>query len=575
MVTFPPDARSDGGRSSNLFTPPTNDPGQLAADIEALRQVKSGKGTGTGRGMQTVNEYAAEMLDDLSGHVVMIVVTDGKVNDREVIRVLQQVERSNTVGLLRYAVGIASKTSGGEIETDEDQLRLIGSEPAERFVKNVADINLLTSIVEELHALLEGDCTGSGCPLSCHPAWLGDHECDVSCDAAACSKDEGDCFAPCEGSDRVVLGALGASGTYQISETEPQLNGRPHFQLGTSKHHLNWLVTTDAGAKWALMRDPDVAGSLIGSSDDNVDLPEETTTWKLKNELTGQLEVAPDVSVVECSDFYEACDTLPCLSGGECIDTDRGFLCQCGDDTLGRRCELKNSCADSPCANGGECVNDVADDDSYTCFCKPGFSGDQCEVIIGYTCAVEGGLFGELGVTHPLTGVVQPGDCAAQCEVTAGCVSFDHDEVLQLCWLSDERVEGGNGVLDVATNANARHYEEWVEGTFPSCCPDPCLNGGECIENSGQRFCVCEPGFFGRFCEEVSPCDASPCANGGECVPDENNPFDFSCVCTNGWTGATCDSPNVCFPNPCLNGGECEDEDGYSFQCHCLGGFEF
>ena len=35
-----------------------------------------------------------------------------------------------------------------------------------------------------------------------------------------------------------------------------------------------------------------------------------------------------------------------------------------------------DECADQPCQNGGECVDGFL---SYTCECRDGFDGDQCQ----------------------------------------------------------------------------------------------------------------------------------------------------------------------------------------------------
>ena len=35
-----------------------------------------------------------------------------------------------------------------------------------------------------------------------------------------------------------------------------------------------------------------------------------------------------------------------------------------------------DDCADEPCQNGGQCEDGV---NSYTCTCKPGYTGDNCE----------------------------------------------------------------------------------------------------------------------------------------------------------------------------------------------------
>ena len=35
-----------------------------------------------------------------------------------------------------------------------------------------------------------------------------------------------------------------------------------------------------------------------------------------------------------------------------------------------------NECISNPCQNGGKCTDGV---NSYTCKCKPGYQGDNCE----------------------------------------------------------------------------------------------------------------------------------------------------------------------------------------------------
>ena len=36
-----------------------------------------------------------------------------------------------------------------------------------------------------------------------------------------------------------------------------------------------------------------------------------------------------------------------------------------------------NECNSNPCINGGTCMNGV---NSYTCNCRPGYSGTRCEI---------------------------------------------------------------------------------------------------------------------------------------------------------------------------------------------------
>ena len=46
-------------------------------------------------------------------------------------------------------------------------------------------------------------------------------------------------------------------------------------------------------------------------------------------------------------------------------------------------------------------------------------------------------------------------------------------------------------------NNNIRHFI--IEKD--ECESDPCMNGGECIDELGRYFCNCTNGFFGVICE--------------------------------------------------------------------------
>ncbi|XP_053376685.1 macrophage mannose receptor 1-like [Mercenaria mercenaria] len=73
-----------------------------------------------------------------------------------------------------------------------------------------------------------------------------------------------------------------------------------------------------------------------------------------------------------------------------------------------------------------------------------------------------------------------------------------------------------------------------------NCFPDPCLNGGTCIDAKDNYTCSCRPSFFGKTCEEIEPnnCSPNPCLNGGTCVDGTNY---YICYCTNAFTGRNCD----------------------------------
>ncbi len=130
------------------------------------------------------------------------------------------------------------------------------------------------------------------------------------------------------------------------------------------------------------------------------------------------------------------------------------------------------------------------------------------------------------------------------------------------------------------------------EQDFPDCIPNPCLNGGSCLERSNQSaydlglipgqldysrasgfLCLCPPGLGGPTCgEAASSCNPNPCSNGGQCAP---TPGGFKCICTPGYTGRTCDADiNECEmgTGPCVRANKCVNTNG-GFRCECQLGY--
>ena len=71
---------------------------------------------------------------------------------------------------------------------------------------------------------------------------------------------------------------------------------------------------------------------------------------------------------------FQECSSSPCLSGGLCIDSHRGFQCKCKKGFSGALCEENiDDCEKNQlCLNGGECIDGV---NSFTCTCTNGFQG--------------------------------------------------------------------------------------------------------------------------------------------------------------------------------------------------------
>ena len=72
--------------------------------------------------------------------------------------------------------------------------------------------------------------------------------------------------------------------------------------------------------------------------------------------------------------YFQECASSPCLNGGLCIDSHRGFQCKCKTGFSGALCEENiDDCEKNQlCLNGGECIDGV---NSFTCACPNGFQG--------------------------------------------------------------------------------------------------------------------------------------------------------------------------------------------------------
>ena len=97
------------------------------------------------------------------------------------------------------------------------------------------------------------------------------------------------------------------------------------------------------------------------------------------------------------------------------------------------------------------------------------------------------------------------------------------------------------------------------------CDPNPCLNGGTCIEEAGSFRCNCTNQFAGSICRRRRWCVPDPCQNGGRCIEDTDG---FRCMCTPQYNGNTCGLRRWCVPDPCQNGGTCIEE-AHNFTCTC------
>ncbi len=218
------------------------------------------------------------------------------------------------------------------------------------------------------------------------------------------------------------------------------------------------------------------------------------------------------------------CQPSPCENGGTCSSPGGNFVCACPDGFSGDRCEVKAiRCDSNPCTNGSICEDGT---DGFRCHCLPGFSGTSCETNDN-ECAV-----------YP-------------CQNGGTCSDALNDFV---CNCRDGYV--------------GKKCEYEANGCNP---PNPCLNGGTCIEGDGHAFtCQCKDGYSGIVCAvNVDDCAPNPCQNGGSCLDGVGG---ASCQCLSGFIGQHCEvNVDDCAPNPCQNGGTCVDGVN-DFSCQCLTG---
>eukprot|EP00057_Strongylocentrotus_purpuratus_P020981 XP_011675455.1 PREDICTED: fibropellin-1-like isoform X2 [Strongylocentrotus purpuratus] len=109
------------------------------------------------------------------------------------------------------------------------------------------------------------------------------------------------------------------------------------------------------------------------------------------------------------------------------------------------------------------------------------------------------------------------------------------------------------------------------------CNPNPCQNGGSCLQSGNSFTCTCPPPYTGTTCQTITalPCNSNPCLNGGSCV-NTNQQSSFTCLCNAGFAGLRCEVVPAlpCNSNPCLNGGSCVNTNQQSsFTCLCNAGY--
>ena len=112
----------------------------------------------------------------------------------------------------------------------------------------------------------------------------------------------------------------------------------------------------------------------------------------------------------------------------------------------------------------------------------------------------------------------------------------------------DECAMDNGGCGDVAYYACTNN-----EGSAPTCAdiddcpaPDPCSNGGSCIDGLGSYTCDCAAGWTGATCD-TNACDGVTCNGHGRCAGTDHGSR-WECFCDPAWSGTTC---QTCHDNTC------------------------
>ena len=101
-------------------------------------------------------------------------------------------------------------------------------------------------------------------------------------------------------------------------------------------------------------------------------------------------------------------------------------------------------------------------------------------------------------------------------------------------------LECGNGILtdDCRCECYPGYSGDTCDENIDDCAPNPCQNGGTCIDGINYYNCTCVVGFNGTDCEtNIDDCRPNPCKNGGTCDDLVN---DYNCTCTEDFAGKNC-----------------------------------
>ena len=263
-----------------------------------------------------------------------------------------------------------------------------------------------------------------------------------------------------------------------------------------------------------------------------------------------------------CDNNSDYCSPNPCQNDGICSSEGETFLCNCtGTGFNGTKCQTNiNDCSPNPCQNNGTCLDEINCNLFFFFSYFFLFKNPKLNKIIAYTCTCKVGFNG------------------------TNCDNNIDDCFIGACKNGGQCIDGIN---TFSCNCTGTGFDGTkCQTNINDCESNPCENGGTCIDGVHCIFfsflfyffnyyflsflfwkyekiiaytCQCVSGYNGPTCDDdTDDCLPNPCLNNGFCIDGINS---YTCDCTGtGFDGTKCQTNiNDCASNLCLNGGTCID----------------
>eukprot|EP01137_Pigoraptor_chileana_P024473 Opistho-2@92409 len=134
-------------------------------------------------------------------------------------------------------------------------------------------------------------------------------------------------------------------------------------------------------------------------------------------------------------------------------------------------------------------------------------------------------------------------------------------------------------MAQAAANDRMRRNAELALQALSSCDPNPCLNGGTCVEEDKDAHCECPPNYTGDYCETSTEqtCADQPCAEHADCADVANGADKYTCTCQEGYDGdgkVQCVEIDGCDAFPCAANATCTQTGPGTRACDCNAAYE-